>query len=64
MTVLNALDRQCLADMLCREGIAAVLAELAWLQVELDLMRRLAEPAMSQKLSPEPAVLPVFLERA
>jgi len=64
MTTLNAIDRQCLLDMLCREGIAAVLSELAWLQVEADLTRRLAEPAVSQKLNPEPAVFPVFSGRA
>ena len=64
MTTLNAIDRQCLLDMLCREGIAAVLSELAWLQVEADLTRLPAEPEMRQKLSSVPTVLPVFSERA
>jgi hypothetical protein len=44
MTTLNTFDRQCLADMLQREGIAAVLSELAWLQAETDLTKLLAEP--------------------
>jgi hypothetical protein len=43
MTTLNVLDRQCLADMLRREGAAAVLAELAWLLAEADLTKLLLE---------------------
>ena len=45
MTTLNAFDRHCLANMLCREGITAVLSELAWLQAEVDMTKLLAEPA-------------------
>ena len=41
MTTLNAFDRQFLADMLRREGIAAVLSELAWLQAEADMTKEL-----------------------
>ena len=33
--------------MLCREDIAAVLSELAWLQVEADLAKLLAESSES-----------------
>jgi hypothetical protein len=55
MTIMNAFDRQFLADILRREGIAAVLSELAWLQVEADLPKLLAEPvrcsALAVKLS-------------
>jgi hypothetical protein len=51
MTTLNSFDRQCLADMLCREGIAAILSELAWLQVEGDLTRLLARSSGSQLTS-------------
>ena len=57
MTTLNSFDRQCLADMLCREDIAAVLSELAWLQVEADLTRLLAE-ASGSRLNHERAALP------
>ena len=64
MTTLNAFDRLLLADILRREGFAAVLSELAWLQDEADMTKLLAEPAVSQKLSPEPAVSPVFSGRA
>jgi helix-turn-helix protein len=45
MTTLNAFDRQLLAGMIRREGITAVLSELAWLQAAADLPKRLAEPA-------------------
>jgi hypothetical protein len=45
MTTLNLFDRQFLADMLRREGIAAVLSELAWLQTEADMAKLLAKPA-------------------
>jgi hypothetical protein len=41
MTTMNAFDRQLLADMLLREGITAVLSELAWLQAEADLAKHL-----------------------
>ena len=58
MTTLNSFDRQCLADMLCREGIAAVLSELAWLQVEADLTKLLAESAESQLTSLRRSALP------
>ena len=44
MTTLNAFDRQCLADILHRTGIAALLSELAWLQAEADLTKLLMEP--------------------
>ena len=47
MTTLNAFDRQCLADMLRREGIAAVLSERAWLLVEAELTKPVAEPPAS-----------------
>jgi hypothetical protein len=43
MTTLNVFDRQFLADMLRREGIAAVLSELAW-QTEADMTKLLADP--------------------
>jgi hypothetical protein len=49
MTTLNVFDRQFLADMLRREGIAAVLSELAWLQAEADLTKQVAEPARTDK---------------
>ena len=44
---MNAFDRQFLADMLRREGIAAVLSELAWaaVQAEVDMTKLLAKPA-------------------
>ena len=48
MTTLNAFDGQFLADMLLREGIAAVLSELAWLQAEADLTRELRAAPKSQ----------------
>jgi hypothetical protein len=44
MTTLNVFDRHFLADMLCREGITAVLSELAWLQTEADMTKLLADP--------------------
>ena len=50
MTTLNVFDRQFLADILRREGITAVLSELAWLQAEADLPKRLAEPSHTGKL--------------
>jgi len=50
MTTLNAFDRQLLAGMIRREGITAVLSELAWLQAEADLPKLLAEPAHTGKL--------------
>jgi hypothetical protein len=49
MTALNACDRQFLADMLRREGIAAVLSELAWLQAEADMTKLLAGPTRTDK---------------
>ena len=48
MTTLNVFDRQFLADMLRRNGIAAVLSELAWLLAEVD-MTKLAEPTRTDK---------------
>jgi hypothetical protein len=48
MTTLNAFDGQFLADMLLREGIAAVLSELAWLQAEADLTKELRATPESQ----------------
>jgi transcriptional regulator with XRE-family HTH domain len=50
MTTLNEFDRQFLADILRRDGVAAVLSELAWLQAEADLPKPLAEPAHTSKL--------------
>ena len=50
MTNLNAFDRQFLADIIRREGIAAVLSELAWLQAEANLPKLLTEPAHTGKL--------------
>jgi len=47
MTTLNAFDRQCLADMLHRDGVAAVLSELAWLLVEAELTKPVTEPSVS-----------------
>ena len=37
MTTLNPFDRQLLTAVLLQDGIAAVLSELAWLQIEADL---------------------------
>ena len=54
MTTLNSFDRQCLADMLYREGIAAVVSELAWLQVEADLTTLLAHSSGRQLRSLRP----------
>jgi len=50
MTTMNVFDRQFLADILRREGIAAVLSELVWLQAEADLPKLLTEPAHTGKL--------------
>jgi len=50
MTTLNEFDRQFLADILRRDGVAAILSELAWLQAAADLPKRLAEPAHTGKL--------------
>jgi hypothetical protein len=49
MTTLNVFDRQALADMLRREGIVAVLSELALQQAEVDKTKLLAEPARTDK---------------
>jgi hypothetical protein len=49
MTTLKVCDRQFLADMLRREGITAVLSELAWLQAEADMTKPLPEPAPTDK---------------
>jgi hypothetical protein len=45
-------DLECMrsaADMLRRNGIAAVLSELAWLQAEVDMTKLLAEPTRTDK---------------
>ena len=49
MTTLNVSDRQFLADMLRRNGIAAVLSQLAWLQAEVDMTKLLVAPARTDK---------------
>jgi len=49
MTTLSVFDRQLLADMLRRNGIAAVLSELAWLQAEVDMTKLLAGPTRTDK---------------
>ena len=46
MTTLKAFDRQLLVDMLRRNGIAAVLSELAWIQIEADMTKRAQPPQL------------------
>jgi hypothetical protein len=49
MRTLNAFDRQLLTDVLLRGGIAAVLSELAWLQIASDLTEPRVEPVRTDK---------------
>ena len=48
MTTLNEFDRQLLVDMLRRNGMATILSELAWLQIQADLTKRVQGPQLQQ----------------